>query len=105
MTGTELDAAKRAARNENNPMRRKELMCIDMINSIIAYGGYGKTAKEILEQQERSYHNYLADYMSILGEEHVIALIEAQLEDIVGVRCGVFTDSDGLPYNSIVWAR
>ena len=81
----------------------KELSCIDMINSILAYGGFGYTAEEVMQREERSYHNYLADYVKELGRDRVIALIQGQIDDIVRIRHNVGTDSEGCTYNSIVW--
>lgn len=81
----------------------KELSCIDMINSILAYGGFGYTAEQVLVRDECLYHSYLADYVKELGRDKVIALIQGQIDSIDCVRHNVGTDSEGVTYNSIVW--
>lgn len=82
-----------------------ELDCVEMITSIIAYGGFGHTAEEILIAEETSSHNCLADYIKDLGRKRVKELIQIQLNDIIEIRHNVHTDSDGCTYNSVVWAR
>lgn len=81
----------------------EELQCVDMINSILAYGGFGLTAEEILQCQEQSYHNYLAQYVGLLGRRRVIELIQGQIDSIITIHSSVFTDDEGVTYNSIVW--
>ena len=81
----------------------EELSCIDMINSILAYGGFGATAEEIMRRQEQSYHNYLAQYVDMLGRRRVIELIQGQIDSIIAIRSSVFTDDEGITYNSIAW--
>lgn len=81
----------------------KELSCIEMINSILAYGGFGYTAEQVLVRDECLYYSYLADYVKELGRDRVIALIQGQIDDIVRIRRNVGTDSEGVSYNSIVW--
>lgn len=121
MTYRELEAAKKQLREEMNAhgygyingkhikppkeyeLRSKELDCIAMINSILAYGGFGYTAEEVMQREERGYHNYLADYVKELGRDRVIALIQGQIDDVVRIRHNVGTDSEGCTYNSIVW--
>lgn len=78
--------------------------CIDMINSTLAYQCEGyKDGEAVLEHEENSWRNYLADYVEKLGREKVVALIQEQIDSIAGVEHGVFTDDEGLTYNSIVW--
>ena len=84
-------------------IRGAELSCIDMINSILSYGGFGATAEEIMRRQEQSYHNYLAQYVDLLGRRRVIELIQGQIDSIIAIRSSVFTDDEGITYNSIVW--
>ena len=81
----------------------KELSCIEMINSILAYGGFGYTAKEVMQREERGYHNYLADYVKELGRDKVISLIQGQIDSIDYVKYNVGRDSEGVTYNSIIW--
>lgn len=80
-----------------------ETACINMIDSIICYGGFGKTAEQILEGQEKAYHNYLEQYVEKLGREKVLELIQGQLDDIAYILENVGTDCEGLSYNSIVY--
>ena len=85
-------------------VRKKELSCIEMINSILAYDcrGYAD-AKEVLKHEKESYHNYLADYVTELGEVRVLELIQGQIDSIDYVRVAVSYDSEGVSYNSIQW--
>ena len=84
-------------------MAFEELRCIDMINSTLAYHWFGQSAEEIMQMEERGYKNYLAEYVEMFGRDKVVALIQAQMDDIVQIRRNVFTDSEGLSYNSIIW--
>lgn len=85
-------------------LRTRELNCISMINSILCYNCRGfKDAESVLKYEEKSHHNYLADYVKALGRDKVIALIQDQIDSIAGIKDGVFTDSEGLTYSSIIW--
>lgn len=84
-------------------MREEELSCIGMINSILAYGGFGLDAETVIKNQGKSYHNYLAQYVNILGHKKVVDLIQGQIDSIKEIKQNVHTDSEGLSYNSIVW--
>lgn len=86
---------------EEYKLRRQELFCISMIDSILAYGGFGRTAKQVLHNQEKSYHNYLEGYVEVLGRDRVIELIQGQIDSIASISNGVFTDGEGCTYNSI----
>ena len=117
MTDKQLDQARAELRakgygwingNYNKPpkeykLREEELSCISMINSILAYGGFGYPAEEVMQRQERGYYNYLADYVKIFGRDKVVALIQGQIDDIVCVNRNVGRDGEGISYNSIVW--
>lgn len=122
MNDKQLEQAKKELRQEMNAngygwidgkwikppkryeLRSKEFDCIDMINSILAYQCSGYTDGEaVLKHEENSYHNYLADHVKILGREKVIALIQRQIDSMVGVKYGVFADGEGVTYNSIIW--
>lgn len=82
----------------------KELSCIEMINSILAYH-YNDNAQFVLAREYAARHNYLKEYVDILGEEKVLSLIQNQINDIKTIDENVFTDDEGLHYNSIVWVR
>lgn len=84
-------------------LRERELSCISMINSILAYSCHGYTAEEVMAHEESAYRNYLADYVEMLGREKVVALIQGQIDSIDHVEQNVYTDSEGLMYNSIIW--
>lgn len=84
-------------------MMQKRLSCISMINSILAYDWFGQSAEEIMDHEERAYHNYLADYVKLFGRANVVTLIQAQMNDIKDIKRNVSTDSEGLSYNAIVW--
>ena len=80
----------------------KELSCRKMINSILTYHGEGG-----LFDSDRLMNRYLRDegnYYGI-GERRILELIEEQKTDFAKARVyrNVFRDSDGCPYNSVVW--
>ena len=118
MTDYELSQAKRQlseqmwkSREENGkstPEQRRQyekFLCISMINSVIAYDWYeGQTAKELLDWELNDrYHSYLEEYVNKLGYDEVLALVQGQLEDIKFIERDVFTDDEGVSYNSIIW--
>lgn len=80
---------------EQNQLRR-ELQCRDMINSILCYKG-----KENLMNNE-----YIDDYINDLGYDIVKCLCDEQIADFEKaiVKENVHTDSEGISYNSIIWA-
>lgn len=84
-------------------LRKEELSCIGMINSIIAYDWFGQTADDIMQMEENAYHNYLADYVELFGREKVVALIQGQIDDVKEIKRNVHTDNEGVTYNSIIW--
>ena len=85
-------------------IRDRELSCIDMINSILCYNCKGyKDAEKVMEYEEKAYHNYLAEYVELLGRNRVISLIQEQIDSIDSISHAVFTDSEGVVYNSINW--
>lgn len=122
MTDKQLELAKQQLREEMNSkgygwidgkhikpspelyLRDRELWCIEMINSILAYQGRGmEDAEAVMQSEERRYHNYLAYYVQLLGRDRVVELIQAQIDDIKFVAQNVGTDSEGCTYNSIIW--
>lgn len=87
-------------------LRTRELDCISMINSILCYSCRGfEDAESVLKYEEELPHNYLADYVKALGRDKVIVLIQDQIDSIAGIKDGVFTDSEGLTYSSIIWKK
>lgn len=85
-------------------IREEELSCISMINSLLCYGhGRETDAKVVLQREQSHNHSYLARYVGSLGEAKVIQLIQNQIDDIAYIKHLVYTDGEGLTYNSIVW--
>lgn len=82
----------------------KEFSCIEMINSILAYG-FNRDPLYVLAREFARPHNYLKEYVEILGEKKVLELIKNQINDIKSIETGVYTDYEGVSYNSIVWVR
>lgn len=112
MTDSEMKKAKKCLVPwEGTPeqkMRREELWCIEMINSIIAYSycnGFpdGYTGEKFIKLEEKLPHNYLEEFIETLGRDTVARLIEAQVADVDHIERGVFTDGEGCLYNAIVW--
>lgn len=84
-------------------LRDRELWCIDMINSILAYDWNGQDAEWVMQHEEKAYKNYLAEYVVLFGRKHVVELIQDQIDSIKMIKRNVHTDNEGLSYNSIVW--
>ena len=119
MTDLELEQARkelaeqmqksREESGEPTPEQKRQyekFSCISMINSVIAYDWYkGQTAKELLdwEVNDNRYHSYLKEYVNKLGYDEVLALMQGQLDDIESIERDVFTDGEGVSYNSIIW--
>lgn len=83
----------------------EKLLCIGMINSVIAYDWYeGQSAKRLLDWELNDrYHSYLEEYVEKFGYDEVLALVQGQLDDIVSIERDIFTDGEGVSYNSIIW--
>lgn len=87
---------------EEYVLRDRELWCISMIDSILCYDCIGwKDAEKVMEYEESSRYNYLEDYVKLFGRDKVVALIQGQIDSIESISTNVFTDSEGLTYNSI----
>lgn len=102
MTQKELDKAK-----ENGTLTSKEVSCIEMINSCLIYGD------DPFEKHDKWWYgkgycerSYMDDYIDELGEARVNELVEGQKESLrkATIRVGVYTDCEGLSYNSVTWA-
>lgn len=76
-----------------------------MIGSVLAYNWQnGQSAKELLDWElNNRYHSYLKEYVDKLGYGTILNLIQQEMDDIDHIEIAVFTDSDGLTYNSIVY--
>lgn len=118
MTDYELQQAKRklaeqmkkssVENGKPTPEQKRQyekLLCVGMINSVIAYDWYeGQTAKELLDWELNDrYHSYLKEYVDIFGYDEVLSLVQDQLDDIQFIERDVFTDGEGVSYNSITW--
>ena len=118
MTDYELSQAKKElaeqmrktsiGRGKPTPEQRRQyekFLCISMINSVIAYDWHkGQTAKELLDWELNDrYHSYLEEYVNKLGYDEVLTLMQDQLNDIKSIERDVFTDDEGVSYNSITW--
>ena len=89
----------------------KEISCIRMINSVLAYldrGEMGRTgvkitdsAEEILDAELSRRHSYLKDFVDELGRDRVIELIKGQQDDIETVEKDTFWDDESGSYNTI----
>ena len=72
-------------------LRQRELSCISMINSILAYNCRGcLVAEEVMQYEESRRYNYLADYVEVLGRDKVVALIQAQINSIDHIEQNIF---------------
>ena len=87
---------------EEYVLRDRELWCISMIDSILCYNCIGwQDAEKVMAYEESSRYNYLEEYVKLFGRDKVVALIQGQIDSIESISTNVFTDSEGLSYNSI----
>lgn len=84
-------------------LRERELSCISMINSILAYNWFGEDAEQVMQYEEKAYKNYLAEYVALFSRKKVVELIQEQINSIKEIKRNVHTDGKGVTYNSIVW--
>ena len=121
MTDKQLEQANKDLRDEMNSqgfgwingnyikppteyeMMKKKLSCVSMINSVLAYDWHGDTAEDVMIYEENSWFNYLAEYVELFGRANVVALIQEQINDIKCVKRNIYTDSEGVSYNAIIW--
>lgn len=80
---------------EEQKLLREKISCINMIDSILIYNG----SKDIFNNR------YLKDHIKELGLKTVAELVIGQVEDMAKSKIlrGVYTDCEGLSYNSIIW--
>lgn len=92
-------------KDENFKRRYDYKSAWEMIGSILAYNWQsGQSAKELLDWELNDrYHSYLEEYVKLLGYDVILSLIQQEMDDIDYIKKAVFTDSDGLTYNSIVY--
>ena len=114
MTQKQMDAIKATLPRFNEPWTDEqkrldsELWCREMINSCLVYHGerFGRNAFFGERTGYSNPHSYAHQYIKELGAERVNEIFEEQLADFrnaVVFHC-VFTDDEGLTYNSIKWA-
>ena len=116
MTQKEIDRAKatRPSLFEYNTWTDEqkrldnEISCREMINSCLIYHGEQSGWDVFWEENEWRLgdKSYAAPHVRALGRERVEELFNEQLADFrkATVHQDVFTDSEGLSYNSIEWA-
>ena len=113
MTQKQMDAIKATLPRFNEPRTAEqkrigtELACRDMINSCLVYNGEKFGREHFFNDRPWSNADIYADeYIKELGAERVNEIFEEQLADFRNaiVYRGVFTDDEGVTYNSIKWA-
>lgn len=84
---------------EEQKILEKELSCREMINSVLCYN-------HITVPEQLSDDRYIQEYFNKIGEDRVMELCKEQFDDFqkATVIENVHTDSEGVSYNSIVWA-
>lgn len=110
MTGKQIEAARRTLppppwKNWTDAERTlyEELSCREMVNSCLCYGGI----EDFWAHHDWcSEGSYAARHVRALGRARVEEICKEQAEDMARARIlrNVHTDSEGLSYNSIVWA-
>lgn len=87
----------------------EELNCRDMIHSILIYGSSAD-----VEEGSRDFNRYLARYYdkslnkeALLSKSRVLELIKEEKEEISNavIYRNVYTDCEGLTYNSIEYRK
>lgn len=74
-----------------------------MLESVMAYGGHTMSPEDILSD---GYHGqFLQKYVAKYGEEEVKEAIKDMQSKIDSIKHDVYTDSEGVSYNSIVWKK
>lgn len=93
-------------KNEDFARRYAYCNAWSMVSSILAYNWTRKdrSAKELLDWElNHRHHSYLEEYVDELGYDTILNLIQQEMDDINHIEIAVFTDSDGLTYNSVVY--
>lgn len=81
------------------------IQCLDMIDSIIVYSPRGNKslAKDILNKDSPSKYSYFKQYVNMFSYNFVLVCIISQLKSIDKINTNVFTDDEGLSYNSVIY--
>lgn len=109
MTERQIEAAQKKLpqyfKDMTAAQRREyeELACRRMINCCLVYG---EASYNFYDPKTGEFGRYATDYVKTLGETRVIRLYNEQCEDFSKaiVKRGVYTDGEGVSYNSCVWA-
>ena len=83
--------------NKKQKQLDAELCCMEMIDSIICYGAKNIDLDSILNDR------YMKTYIEELGVEKAKELIQGQLDEKPIIKHNVYTDCEGLTYNSMVY--
>jgi len=112
MTQKEIDAAKKMlprlfdyqSWTPQQKILNDELDCREMINSCLCYGAIKDFWRVFDDFFGR--HSYADPFIKALGRERVEELVAEQESDFAKAQVSscVYTDSEGLIYNSIQWA-
>lgn len=112
MTQREIDAAKKTLPSlfdwktwtEEQKRLDEELSCREMINSCLTYDGIEAFWRECTWRVGRD-KSYADPHIRALGLERVKQLVAEQEADFAKatVLRDVFTDSEGVTYNSVRW--
>lgn len=94
-------------RTERQSKQLSIIQCLDMIDSIIAYSPQGNKslARDILNKDLSSKYSYLKQYVNMFSYHFVWACINSQLKSIDKINTNVFTDDEGLSYNSVIYKK
>lgn len=76
---------------------KRELQCMEMIDSIICYGAKNIDLDSILNDR------YMKSYIEDLGIKKVKKLIQGQLDEKPLIKYNTYTDYEGLTYNSMIY--
>ena len=113
MTRKEIEKAKKSlfvngiySLTEDEQKIANELSCREMINSILCYHGERGLFTENGDLNRYLYRKGSDHEYYGIGKERIMELIDEQLNDFrqAKVLHSVYTDGEGLTYNSIVWA-
>ena len=106
MTEKEINEAYKPIRGklykdmtENEIKLYQELSCREMINAILCYDGISGL------YTDNGYNEYLLKYLDKLGEKRLMELIYEQQGSFAAAKVyrNVYTDNEGISYNSIEW--
>ena len=115
MTNTEIQKRKNELKNISNltqeqKVEKQELSLREYINSCITYGQeylVCENGQVTLSKQSWSCYDYTkVDGKKVISDQRVLELFNEQKKtfaDRAIIRKDVFTDEEGVTYNSVVW--